>query len=84
MRGENVGAMGDGRGVVGRPCRGAWVGVVLAVALWFSTATGSANPPAHQQMIEDGGSGSTACINVVTYRYYLCVRADGSVYRIYY
>ena len=84
MRREHLGGLGDGRSVVARRRRGAWVGVVLAAALWFPTATGSANPPVHQQMIEDGGSGSTACINVVTYRYYLCVRADGSVYRIYY
>ena len=84
MRGENVGAMGDGRGVVARHRVRAWPALLLlTVAFWLPSP--AAAVPVHTEFfIEDGGSGSTACINVVSLRYYLCVRADGSTYRIYY
>ena len=64
--------------------RGALAGLVLTAAvLWFPTPTAAV--PIHSEFfVEDGGSGSTACVNVVSLRYYLCVRADGSTYRIYY
>ena len=77
-----MGALCDGGrlGCYGR--RGAWLALVLTVACALPGAA-AATPPTNM-MIEDGGSGSTACVNVVTFRYYLCVRADGSVYRIYY
>ena len=60
--------------------RGAWVALAVAATL---TAPAAASPILHA-VIEDGGAGSTACINVVSLRYYLCVRADGSTYRIHY
>ena len=79
-KGEGMGVVRDG---VRMGCNGlCGVVVVLAVAVFPQSAGGAG--PAHQAFVEDGGSGSTACVNVVTFRYYLCVRADGSVYRIYY
>ena len=59
-------------------------GLFAALVLAVLPASADGAGPAHQAFVEDGGSGSTACINVVSLRYYLCVRADGSVYRIYY
>ena len=78
---------GEGMGVVRDGCSVArydlcCAAVALAVAVFPQSAGGAG--PAQQAFVEDGGSGSTACVNVVTFRYYLCVRADGSVYRIYY
>jgi hypothetical protein len=76
-----MGAVRDG----GRLGRNGLRGVVaaLVVAVLPASAVG-AGPADVQPVIEDGGSGSTVCINVITFRYYLCVRADGSIYRIYY
>ena len=84
MRGENVGTLGCDRRVVGRNRVRAWPALLLlTVAFWLPSP--AAAVPVHTEFfIEDGGSGSTACINVVSLRYYLCVRADGTSYRIYY
>ena len=58
--------------------------VLTGLLLLAGLPAGVAAAPILNPMVEDTGGGSVACINVVSLRYYLCVRADGSSYRIYY
>lgn len=82
---EHVGAVGDGRRLGGHGRGRAGLALVLLTATLALPSSAVSYPaPIEPFVLDDGGAGSTACVNVELLRYYLCVRADGSSYRIYY